>query len=226
MAGSTTTNKIFTLTYLQTGNVYGIILPESEEEAVFEIDEYFKEKVFLRVVDAEKLGISRAVLSQMAKRGELQRMAQGVYARPDTAPDELALIGMRSANIVFSHETALNLHGLSNRIPAKPSITIPYGGSVPHSIASAVNAYRIRPQLHDIGRGTAMTFMGNEVACYDRERTICDIIRSYSRMDVETYANAIRNYAGSREKNIPQLVSYAQAMGIERKVLKVMEVLV
>jgi len=43
---------------------------------------------------------------------------------------------------------------------------------------------------------------------------------------VETYANAIRNYAGSREKNIPQLVSYAQAMGIERKVLKVMEVLV
>ena len=220
MAGSTTTNKIFTLTYLQTGNVY---------------------EVFLRVVDAEKLGISRAVLSQMAKRGELQRMAQGVYARPDTAPDELALIGMRSANIVFSHETALNLHGLSNRIPAKPSITIPYGGSVPHSIASAVNAYRIRPQLHDIGRGTAMTFMGNEVACYDRERTICDIIRSYcydrerticdiirsySRMDVETYANAIRNYAGSREKNMPQLVAYAQAMGIERKVLKVMEVLV
>ena len=104
-------------------------------------------------------------------------------------------------------ETALNLLGLSNRIPAMPSITIPYGGSVPHSIASAVNAYRIRPELHDLGRGTEETFMGNEVACYDRERTICDIIRSYSRMDVETYANAIRNYAGGREKNIPQLTT-------------------
>ena len=193
---------------------------------MIKLDEYFKENDFLRVAEAEEMGISRAVLSQMAKRGELQRVAQGVYARTDAAPDELALIGMRSGNIVFSHETALNLHGLSNRIPEKPSITIPYGGSVPHSIASAVNAYRIRPQLHGIGRGTAKTFMGNEVACYDRERTICDIIRSYSRMDVETYANAIRNYAGSREKNIPQLVAYAQAMGIERKVLKVMEVLV
>ena len=193
---------------------------------MFEIDEYFKGNEFLRVADAGKMGISRAVLAQMAKRGELQRVAQGVYARADAVPDELVLIGMRSDNIVFSHETALNLHGLSNRIPARPSITIPYGGSVPHSIAGAVNAYRIRPQLHDLGRGTAKTFMGNEVACYDRERTICDIIRSYSRMDVETYAAAMRNYAGSREKNIPQLVAYAQAMGIERKVLKVMEVLV
>ena len=193
---------------------------------MFKFGEYFKGNDFLRVADAEKMGISRAVLSQMAKSGELQRVADGVYARTDAVPDELALIGMRSDNIVFSHETALNLLGLSNRIPAMPSITIPYGGSVPHSIASAVNAYRIRPELHDLGRGTEETFMGNEVACYDRERTICDIIRSYSRMDVETYANAIRNYAGGREKNIPQLVSYAQAMGIERKVLKVMEVLV
>ena len=171
---------------------------------MFKFGEYFKGNDFLRVADAEKMGISRAVLSQMAKSGELQRVAHGVYARTDAVPDELALIGMRSDNIVFSHETALNLLGLSNRIPAMPSITIPYGGSVPHSIASAVNAYRIRPELHDLGRGTEETFMGNEVACYDRERTICDIIRSYSRMDVETYANAIRNYAGSREKNIPQ----------------------
>ena len=193
---------------------------------MFKFGEYFKGNDFLRVADAEKMGISRAVLSQMAKSGELQRVAHGVYARTDAVLDELALIGMRSDNIVFSHETALNLLGLSNRIPAMPSITIPYGGSVPHSIASAVNAYRIRPELHDLGRGTEETFMGNEVACYDRERTICDIIRSYSRMDVETYANAIRNYAGGREKNIPKLVSYAQAMGIERKVLKVMEVLV
>ena len=193
---------------------------------MFKFGEYFKGNDFLRVADAEKMGISRAVLSQMAKSGELQRVAHGLCATTDAVPDELALIGMRSDNIVFSHETALNLLGLSNRIPAMPSITIPYGGSVPHSIASAVNAYRIRPELHDLGRGTEETFMGNEVACYDRERTICDIIRSYSRMDVETYANAIRNYAGSREKNIPQLVSYAQAMGIERKVLKVMEVLV
>ena len=193
---------------------------------MFKIGEYFRRNDFLRVADAEKMGISRAVLSQMAKSGELQRVAHGVYARTDAVPDELALIGMRSDNIVFSHETALNLLGLSNRIPAMPSITIPYGGSVPHSIASAVNAYRIRPELHDLGRGTAKTFMGNEVACYDRERTICDIIRSYSRMDVETYAKAISTYAGSREKNIPQLVAYAHAMGIERKVLKVMEVLV
>ena len=189
--------------------MYDIILPESEEGQCSRLANILREMTFCALRTQKRWGFPVLCCHRWRRAGSCS-----------------ALIGMRSDNIVFSHETALNLHGLSNRIPARPSITIPYGGSVPHSIASAVNAYRIRPELHDLGRGTEETFMGNEVACYDRERTICDIIRSYSRMDVETYANAIRNYAGSREKNIPQLVSYAQAMGIERKVLKVMEVLV
>lgn len=52
-----------------------------------------------------------------------------------------------------------------------------------------------------------------------------DIIRSYSRIDEETYVNAIRNYAQWSAKNLPKLFDYAQKMGISGKVHKAMEVI-
>ena len=58
------------------------------------------------------------------------------------------------------------------------------------------------------------------------ERTICDIIRSYSRMDIETYSNVLRTYAEFPSRNVPRLMEYAKALGIEEKVAKIMELLI
>ena len=187
---------------------------------------YFRENDYLRNGVAERLGFSRAALSGMVAQGELRRVAQGVYALPDSLTDELAVIAGRSPNVVFSHETALALHKLHNRIPAKQTITVPQGCNAPRSIAASVKVYRVRPECHGIGKSEALTFMGHWVPCYDPERTVCDIIRSYSRMDVETYSNALRTYAGSRKRDLPRLMEYARALGIEKKVRKAIEVLV
>jgi len=175
--------------------------------------------------DAETLGVSRAMLSYMVKTGELVRLASGVYSLPDVVGDDLWLISSRSPNIIFSHETALVLWQLHNRIPELASITIPQGASVPRSIASRVTTHRIRPQFHELGKTTVRTFLGHEVPCYDRERTICDVIKSYSRMDVESYANALRTYASSGVADTSLLFSYARRLGIEARVHRALEVL-
>lgn len=188
------------------------------------LKDYFSENDYLRTDFAETLGVSRAVLSALAARGELQRVAQGVYALPDVLADDLALIAGRSPNVVFSHETALALHRLHNRIPAKPSVTVPQGANAPHSVAASVKVYRVRPECHALGRSEALTAFGHRVPCYDPERTVCDIVRSYSRIDIETYANALRTYAGGCH-DLPKLMAYARALGIETKVRKAIEVL-
>ena len=187
---------------------------------------YLTEHGLIRNPEAEALGVSRAMLSFLVKGGELQRVAQGVYALPDTIPDELVIVSNRSPLVVFSHETALALHKLHNRIPDKPTITIPQDYRIPRSIEKEVKTYRIKRENHELGRTTVSTFMGNIVPCYDPERTICDIIRSYSRMDIETYADALRTYAKFPARNIPRLMEYAAVLGIEQKVLKTMEVLI
>ena len=86
------------------------------------LKDYFSENDYLRTDVAATLGDSRAILSRLVADGELQRIAQGVYALPDTLADELAVIAGRSKNIVFSHETALALHGLHNRHPPEPPV--------------------------------------------------------------------------------------------------------
>ena len=192
---------------------------------VDKIDRYFESHGTLTVSEAKSLGISRAMLSYMVQNGRLSRLAQGLYAPIDEIPDELAVIARRSERIVFSHETALALHKLHNRIPALPTFTVPTGCRSPRSLDNAVVVYHIRRELFDLGRTVVKSFMGNDIPCYNQERTICDVIRSRSRMEIETYAGAIRTYAASASRNLPLLFIYAKEMGIERKVHAVMEVL-
>ena len=68
-------------------------------------------------------------------------------------------------------------------------------------------------------------FFGNEVRCYNAERTICDIIRSRNWLDEETIISAIKKYEELREKNLKLLAEYAKVFSVE-KILKIyMEVL-
>lgn len=174
---------------------------------------------------AAEIGVSRAVLCGMCARGELLRAAQGVYVPPDEIVDELAVVAGRSGNIVFSHETALALHGLHNRIPSVPSLTLPTGARLPRSLDGRVRTFHVKPELHGMGVELVKTFCGNEVTCCGVERTICDLVRSRSRIDVETYSGALKRYAAGTGRNLPLLMEYAERMGIARKVHMVMETL-
>lgn len=77
--------------------------------------------------EAEKYGISRAILSKLCIDDKLQRITRGQYILSDDMQDELLSISMRSKLFVFSHETALFLHGISDRTPFEHTITAPSG---------------------------------------------------------------------------------------------------
>lgn len=188
------------------------------------LENYFKEHLVIGIPEAESLGVSRAVLSLLVKKGELQRLSRGLYMPAAEIPDELVAIYRRSPLIIFSHETALVLHKLHNRIPGKPAITLPTGKRVPHGIENEVSVFHVRERFHKIGFSHVADFQGNPVPCYDAERTICDIIRSYSKIDEETYVNAIRNYAKWPSRDLTRLFGYARQMGMERKTHKALEV--
>ncbi|MBP5787858.1 MAG: type IV toxin-antitoxin system AbiEi family antitoxin domain-containing protein [Kiritimatiellae bacterium] len=189
------------------------------------LKELFEREGVISVAGARSVGVSRAMLSHWVARGVLQRVAQGVYAPAEELPDELLVMAKRSASIVFSHETALVLHGLHNRIPAVPTFTIPTGLRMPRSLEGRAVGYHVRRAWHGIGRGMARSFQGHEVPCYDPERTICDVIRSRGRMDAETYTGALRKYAAWPGRNLPRLFRYAKEMDMEERVHGVMEVL-
>lgn len=174
---------------------------------------------------AAQHGVSKAMLSKLYKEEKIHRISKGQYILPDDMQDELLSISMRSNRIVFSHETALFLHGISDRTPFEHTVTAPSGCIPSAAIKTECKVYYIKPELFDLGRTTLATPAGNAVPAYDLERTICDIIRSRNKIGTETFLAALKQYAANPKKNLNKLNEYAKQMRVANVLRQYLEVL-
>jgi len=174
---------------------------------------------------AAQRGISKAMLYKLCKEDKIHRIVKGQYILPDDMQDELLSISKRSDKIIFSHETALFLHGISDRTPFEHTITAPSGCIPSAAIKSECKVYYIKPELFDLGRTILQTPAGNNVQAYDLERTICDVIRSRNKVGTETFLAALKMYAASPKKNLNKLNTYAKQMRVDKVLRQYLEVL-
>ncbi len=184
-----------------------------------------KNNNMITTAQVTELGFSRTILSKYVKAGILERIRQGIYIFPDSIHDDMYTLMLRSDKIIFSHETALFLNGLSERTPFIHSVTIPSNTSLPNSLTDECHCYYIKPEFHLIGVTERKNTMGNIVRCYDTERTICDILRSRNRVDEETLVSAVKNYAAFSDKDLSRLAKYANMLGVVKELKHYMEVL-
>ena len=174
---------------------------------------------------AAQRGISKAMLCKLCRKGRIHRIVKGQYILPDDIQDELLSISKRSDRIIFSHETALFLHGISDRTPFEHTITAPSSCIPSAAIRSECKVYYIKPELFELGKTILKTPAGNEVQGYDLERTICDVIRSRNKLGTETFLAALKMYAASPEKNLNKLTTYAKQIRVEKILHQYLEVL-
>lgn len=179
----------------------------------------------ITAAQARALGCSRASLAGWAARGRLERVAHGVYLLPEGMEDELFVLSLRSRRLVFSHETALFLNGLSERTPARHAATFPRSAVPREGVRDALRCHYVARELLDLGRSVRRTSFGNEVPCYDAERTICDLVRSRNKMDEETFLAGLRLYAARPDKDLGRLDAYARRFRVSRAVARCLEVL-
>ena len=172
-----------------------------------------------------QLGYSKALLTKYVKAGLLERSRHGVYSLPDAVNDDMYALMLRSSKIIFSHDTALFLNGLSERTPFRHTVTIPSDSALPASIKGECNCFYIKPELHRLGMIEKKTTFGNNVRCYNMERTICDFLRSRNRCDEETLISAVKNYAVFKDKNLSVLSDYAKRLRVEKALKHYLEVL-
>lgn len=175
--------------------------------------------------DAEGNGIPRQYLSLFVADGKLQRVAQGIYLSPDVLEDTMYLIQSRSKKIIFSNETALYIHELTDRDPLQYSVSVPRGYGVARLRESGLVVYTVKEELHKLGKETAKTIHGRDISAYNLERTICDVIRYRNQMDADMFSTALKRYTSGKSKNLPRLMEYAKAFRIEKSLRQYMGVL-
>lgn len=174
---------------------------------------------------AAEHGISKAMLYKLCKEEKIYRIVKGQYILPDDMQDELLSISKRSRNIIFSHETALFLHGISDRTPFEYTVTAPSDCIPSAAIKSECKVYYIKPALFELGKTNLKTPAGNEVPAYDLERTICDVIRGRNKLGTETFLAALKLYAACPKKDLNKLHAYATKMRVANILRQYLEVL-
>ena len=170
-------------------------------------------------------GISKPTLAQFVRVRNMERVAQGVYLAENAWPDELYLLSLSNSQVVFSHETALFLHGLMEREPKFTSVTVKAGYNATHLRKKGIRVYQVKPDLALLGVMDVQTGFGNMVRAYDMERTICDILRYKESLDVQVFQYAMKEYMASDRKNLNHLTAYAKRFQIESVVRMYTEVM-
>jgi len=170
-------------------------------------------------------GISKTMIAKLCKENKIHRISRGQYILVEDIQDELLSISKRSGNIIFSHETALYLNGISDRTPFEHTITVPSGYKPSSIIKAECKVYFVKPEWFALGKTTLKTPAGNDVAVYDLERTICDVIRSRNKIGTETFLASLRLYALNPKKDLNKLNLYAKELRVSNVLRQYLEVL-
>lgn len=174
--------------------------------------------------EAQEAGATRPAFSDYVRRHGLERTSRGVYIDPDVFPDEMALLQKRFPKAVFSHDSALYLHDLTDREPMPISVTVDSNYNAGPLRDQGVRVHYAKSEWYELGLTEVKTPGGLNVRAYDKERTICDLIRKRAAFDPAVFGQAIRDYSRSKDKDLARLSSYARTMNMESRVYEVMEV--
>ncbi len=181
---------------------------------------------FIKTAQVEELGISRPMLKRIVDAGKLKKIRKGLYVLTDELADEYALLQAQSSQAVFAYGTALYLWGLSDRVPNTLDIVVPSGSNVsrlkknnPH-----IRCHYLLQRLYEVGITQAQTPQGATVRLYDKERCICDLIRSKDDVEMQLFTQAIKDYFKNKPNN-RKILKYGKIFGIEEKIRTYMEVL-
>lgn len=196
----------------------------SYKDVVFELMK--NNNGILESKQAVKAGIDNKVLQRLYKAGEIERIGKGIYIDVGYMEDEYFITQYRCKKGIYSHETALFFHDLSDRTPLQLMLTIPSGYNT--RLLKDKDKYKFfynKKGYHDIGKMKLKSPYGNDILVYDKERTICDCLRKKEQLDIDIVLAAVKQYMKKPGTDFAKLLKYAELFKIRELVRQYMEVL-
>lgn len=173
----------------------------------------------LKTSELNDLGFSSRQIKKFMEEGLITKIKHGFYELTDYIPREEVIIARLFPESVIFLESALFYYEYTDRIPSfwqiavnKNSSKLQYNIDYP-----LIKPYYLEPKFIEIGIDI-IEIEGVEIRIYDRDRTICDVLRYETKLEVEVFTNAIKNYIKDPKKNVRNLFEYAEIFNIKNKV--------
>lgn len=180
-----------------------------------------QEHGLFRTTDLKRLGLTAYDIRKLLEKDIIERVKHGYYSLASTHEQrsDAEIIARLFPGGVLCMVTALFYHGYSDRTPLEWDIAI--SKDVSKSRFKLDYPY-VRPhymEAHLLTFGiTSATYGDTILKIFDKDRLICECIFFESKIDRETYNKAIQGYVADPEKNIANLLQYAEKRRILKKV--------
>ena len=168
---------------------------------------------------------SRGNIKYLVDKGMIEKSSRGIYILPEVWDDEIFNLQNRFKRGIYSHETALFLWDLTDRTPNKYHMTFPMNYNLTNPKKENIRCVQCKKEIYDLGIAEATTPGGNVVRAYSAERTLCDILKPHSCVDIQVITEAFKRYTANSDKNIPVLSELAKILKVEMKLRSYLEVL-
>jgi len=185
-----------------------------------------KEKSVITYKQLSSQGIDSRRIQKLMEKGVLYKVKRGIYEVSESADSEPVMINRLLPEGIFCLNSALYFHGYTNRTPQIYEVAIDRDANKQKvlSMNYPVKPVYVSGKMLDIGK-TTKEFDCGVITLYDKERTICDIVRYRNKIDQEVLAKALRVYVKDPEKNVRKLLEYAHKLRIEKKIREYMGIL-
>lgn len=195
---------------------------ESNIEIIMSIMKQNNGYITSKLVD--ELDIGRQYLSILVKKGVIEKVARGIYIDVKMMEDNFYTLSLELPNAIYSHMTALYFFDIAPKVPYK-EYDITVNNNYFNYKLKSHNVFYANKDSLSLGLTEVKTPNGNIVRAYDKERCICDIIRSSSRMDADLIKRSVKEYLRRKDKNLTKLSIYAEKLGVKKKVMDFVELM-
>ncbi len=180
---------------------------------------------YLFTAKVEAVGISRTYLAKFVKENNLEKVAKGIYISQETWEDRLYILQICNPKIIYAGETALYLHGMTEREYSEIVVTVPPRFNQTRLRGKGIKVHQEKQEIYQLGITEIETNFGNKVRVYDKERCICDIIKNRHTVEVQQFQCALKTFMADKSKDMSKLMSYGAKLKIRDEIMKYVEVM-
>lgn len=176
---------------------------------------------------AKENNVSFSTINKLVKQKQLKRLDRGVYVtnKSSSLIDDMFLLQNKYPKCIFSFYTSAYLHNLGDYVPNKLDVTFPHGYKLNYD-KNKIKIHAVsRINIYKLGIELIKNNFNNKIYIYDKEKTICDLIKYESKLDSHINNKIFRQYFLQENINYEKLYRYAKIMNIEKKVFLIKELL-
>lgn len=181
--------------------------------------EFLNRGGILKTAELKELGLSSRQIKRLIDDGVITKIKRGFYELTDNIISDEVIVARLFPQAVIFLESALYHYGYTDRIPLAWQIAVnKYSKTTQYNIDyPLIEPFYHEPKFLDIGVDKII-IDGVEIKIYNRDRTICDVLRYEKKLEKEVFNNAVVRYKEDSRKNIRKLFEYAEIFNIKNKV--------